>query len=240
MPIRLDLGCGSAKREGFIGLDNVPAPGVDHVLDLATDRLPFDDRTVDEIFSAHFLEHIAVPNNVFSEIGRVCRDGAKIEIWTPYAFSNEAFAYGHEHFITEAMWTQFCVSHRDYFVDMLVGRWQLYSFTYVIPVAIQADLRRNDVTLDFAVRYLKNVVEEFAVTIEFRTDLDVPPLQPLRFWADTRLGERQDLATTQKSDPPPPPPPPTSIVQRVGRVVVPAALRPPLRRVLTRRGTTDT
>jgi len=40
MVIKIDLGCGGAKKEGFIGLDNVPAPGVDHVLDLLQDRFP--------------------------------------------------------------------------------------------------------------------------------------------------------------------------------------------------------
>ena len=231
MPVRIDLGCGSAKREGFTGLDFVDLPGVDHVLDLTRDRFPFEDQSVDEVFSAHFLEHIASPNHVFTEIGRVCRDGAKIEIWMPYAFSNEAFAYGHEHFITEAMWTQFCVSHRDYFVDMLVGRWQLHSFTYVIPIEIQADLGRNDVTLDFAARYLKNVVQEFGVNIEFRTELDIPAVEPQRFWTDGRFGVRHDLATTQRSEPQPPPPPKPSAANRLAHALVPPRFRSPLRRL---------
>ena len=81
-PIRLDLGCGNAKRPGFVGLDMFPGEQVDHVLDLTADPFPFADDTVDEVFSAHFLEHIEEPNHVFSEIGRVCRDGARIEFWT--------------------------------------------------------------------------------------------------------------------------------------------------------------
>jgi SAM-dependent methyltransferase len=230
MPTRIDLGCGAAKREGFTGLDYVALPGVDHVLDLTKDRFPFDDHTVDEVFSAHFLEHIVEPNHVLSEIGRVCRDGAKIEIWTPYAFSNEAFVYGHEHFLTEVMWTHFCVSHRDVFLDMLLGRWQLESFTSVIPIEIQADLARNDVTLDFAVRYLKDVVEEFGVEIEFRTEVDIPPRLPKRLWTDTRLGIRRDLATTQRPDPPPEP----SRTTRVAKALLPERLWPAARRIAQR------
>jgi SAM-dependent methyltransferase len=230
MAVKIDLGCGGAKREGYTGLDYMELPGVDHVLDLTKEPFPFEDGTVDEVFSAHFLEHIVSPNHVLSEIGRVCRDGAKVEIWTPYAFSNEAFAYGHEHFLTEAMWTQLCVSHRDLFLDMLLGRWQLLSFTYVIPMVIQADLARNDVTLDFAVRYLKDVVEEFGVEIEFRTELDIPPTLPTRYWTDTRFGVRHDLATTQRSDPPPPVSPST----RVARALVPQRLRPAARKLASR------
>jgi SAM-dependent methyltransferase len=230
MPVRIDLGCGGAKREGYIGLDFVGLPGVDHVIDLTKERFPFDDHTVDEVFSAHFLEHIDSPDHVFNEIGRVCRDGARIEIWTPYAFSNEAFAYGHEHFLTEAMWTQFCVSHRDHFLDMLIGRWQLESFTYVIPAHTQRDLRNNDVTFDFAVRYLKDVVEEFSVQIEFRTELDIPPALPKRFWTDTRFGIRHDLAATQRGDPPPP----VSRSERAAKALLPQRLWPAARRIAQR------
>src|SRR3954471_20925249 len=94
--VRIDLGCGNAKRPGFQGVDYLEAPGVDHVVNIAEQRLPFEDDSVDAVFSAPFLEHIGEPYNVLSEIGRVCRDGARIEIWTPYAFSDEAFVYGHE------------------------------------------------------------------------------------------------------------------------------------------------
>src|SRR6478672_1639625 len=107
MPVQIDLGCGNAKKEGYIGLDYV------------------EMEQVDPVFSAHFLEHIEEPNHVFSEIGRIAKDGARIEFWTPYAFTNEAFLYGHLHFLTEEMWMHFCYSHRDVFLGMLGGRWQL-------------------------------------------------------------------------------------------------------------------
>jgi SAM-dependent methyltransferase len=200
MPVRIDLGCGGNTREGYLGLDRVALPGVDHVLDLTADRFPFEDDSVDAVFSAHFLEHITAPDHVFNEIGRVCRDGARIELWTPYAYSDEAFVYGHEHFLTETMWTQFCVSERDLFAGMLRGRWLLHSINYVIRPDIQADIARNGVTLDFAVRYFKNVVEEFGVDIEYQSDLAVPVVLPKRYWSDTRFGARQDLVTTQRMD----------------------------------------
>ena len=131
--VQIDLGCGNAKKEGYIGLDYVEMEQVDHVLDLTQDRYPFEDRSVDAVFSAHFLEHIEEPNHVFSEIGRIAKDGARIEFWTPYAFTNEAFLYGHLHFLTEEMWMHFCFSHRDVFLGMLGGRWQLNRIVYVIP-----------------------------------------------------------------------------------------------------------
>jgi SAM-dependent methyltransferase len=192
-PLRLDLGCGNAKRPGFVGLDVFPGEQVDHVLDLTADPFPFADDTVDEVFSAHFLEHIEEPNHVFSEIGRVCRDGARIEFWTPYAWTNEAFLYGHLHGITEEMWTHLGLSHRDIYAAMLRGHWLLVRFIFVIDQVIIDDLARHDVELDFAVRYYKGVVREFGVEAEYRADLATPARVPERVYATERFGPRTGL-----------------------------------------------
>jgi SAM-dependent methyltransferase len=196
--LRLDLGCGNAKREGFVGLDSMPGPAVDHVLDLTVDPIPFPDDSVDEVFSAHFLEHIDSPNHLFGEIGRTCRDGARIEFWTPYAFTNEAFLYGHLHGITEEMWLHLGVSHRDIYAPMLQGRWQLIRFVYVIDQATIDDLNSHDVELDFAVRYFKGVVKELGVEIEYRQDLSVPVSVPQRVYAASRFGDRVALGSSAR------------------------------------------
>lgn len=198
--VNVDLGCGNAKREGYIGLDYVPMDQVDHVLDLTKDRYPFEDRSVDAVYSAHFLEHIEEPNHVFSEIGRIAKDGAKVEFWTPYAFTNEAFLYGHLHFLTEEMWMHFCVSHRDVFLGMLGGRWQLNRIVYVIPPVVAAEIEAAGFTLDFAIRYLKGVAVEFGVEIEFREDPDVPVVVPELVYASTRHGDRHPLVVGKRSE----------------------------------------
>ena len=202
-PLRLDLGCGNAKREGFVGLDSMPGPAVDHVLDLTVDPLPFADDSVDEVFSAHFLEHIDSPNHLFGEIGRTCRDRARIEFWTPYAFTNEAFLYGHLHGITEEMWLHLGVSHRDIYAPMLQGRWQLLRFVYVIDQTTIDDLNSHDVKLDFAVRYFKGVVKELGVEIEYRQDLSVPLCVPQRVYATSRFGDRVALVSSAPKAQPP-------------------------------------
>jgi SAM-dependent methyltransferase len=193
--LRIDLGCGSARRDGFVGLDLFPGPQVDHVLDLTADPFPFADDCVGEVFSAHFLEHIDSPNHVFGEIGRVCRDGARIEFWTPYAFTNEAFLYGHVHGITEEMWIHLGLTHRDVYAPMLNGRWLLQRFVFVIDPTTIADLEHHRVDLDFAVRYLKGVVREFGVEMEYQSNLDTPPRVPERAYATARFGERRPLTT---------------------------------------------
>lgn len=230
--VRIDLGCGQAKKPGFVGLDFVDGPDVDHVLDLTKDRYPFDDASVDEIFSAHFLEHIEEPNHVFSEIGRIAKDGARIEIWTPYAFSDEASLYGHLHYLTEEEWLHFCVLHRDAHVAMLGGRWLLHRINFVVLPETVADLEANGVAVDFAVRYFKGVVVEFGVEIEFRRDLATPAVQPLRAWSTSRYGERHEFAATTQT---PPEPGPTNgqagLVRRAARRL-PAPVKDRLRSLL--------
>jgi hypothetical protein len=46
--VRVDLGCGSRKAPGFIGVDIFPAPGVDIVADLSV-AFPFEDSSVDVV-----------------------------------------------------------------------------------------------------------------------------------------------------------------------------------------------
>jgi SAM-dependent methyltransferase len=191
--VQLDLGCGAAKRPWHIGIDSLDLPGVDHVLDLTSDPLPFPDDSVDEVYSSDFLDRIDAPDHLFSEIGRVCRDGARIEFWMPYAWANEALLYGHAHRISEEMWLHLGVSHRDAYAPMLRGRWLLRRFVYVIDPATIDELRRHRVDLAFAVRYLKGVVHEFGVEIEYRDDLDVPALEPERVYATERSGPRLEF-----------------------------------------------
>ena len=192
-PVRIDLGCGDKKRPGYLGLDYVDGEQVDVVLDLTKDRYPFEDRSVDAIYSAHFLEHIEEPNHVFEEIGRICKDGARIEFWTPYAFTNEAFVYGHQHFFTEEDWLHFCVQYRDVFLGMLGGRWLLEKIVYAIPRETVLEMQRAGFSLDFAVRYFKGVVNEFGVEIRFAADPAGPPTTPERVYVVDRHGEQRPL-----------------------------------------------
>lgn len=53
--IRINLGCGHIPVEGYLNIDRRALPGIDIVAEV--DELPFNTGEVDEIFSAHLLEH---------------------------------------------------------------------------------------------------------------------------------------------------------------------------------------
>ena len=82
-PLRLNLGCGGKRLQGFIGVDRYPAPAVDVRADL-TRPLPFADSTVDEIMLDNVIEHMPQIPPLMQEMHRVARDGARIVIRTPH------------------------------------------------------------------------------------------------------------------------------------------------------------
>jgi len=89
--MKLDLGCGLNKTEGFTGLDRLALPGVDIVCDLDREPIPLPGDSVDEIRTMHFLEHTDDLLAVMQEVWRVCRDGARVSIVVPYFNSIGAF-----------------------------------------------------------------------------------------------------------------------------------------------------
>jgi SAM-dependent methyltransferase len=92
-PLRLDLGCGKNKREGFVGVDVTAFPGVDVVADLATKRWPWADDSVDEVHCSHMVEHLDSGERVFfiNELHRVLKKGAKATLITPHWASMRAY-----------------------------------------------------------------------------------------------------------------------------------------------------
>lgn len=91
-PVRLDLGCGQNKREGFKGVDFAPASGVDVVHDLLSFPWPFDTSSVDEINCQHFFEHVPAKlrPRFMEEVYRVLKHGGTALFVTPAAWSNRA------------------------------------------------------------------------------------------------------------------------------------------------------
>ena len=99
MKIRLDIGCGPKKKEGFIGIDKYDY-GQDIVRDVDK-GLPFSDNAVDEIYSSHFIEHTNDWVFLFNEIWRVCKDGATIILRYPTFDNERAFDPFHKIFFTD-------------------------------------------------------------------------------------------------------------------------------------------
>jgi ubiquinone/menaquinone biosynthesis C-methylase UbiE len=83
----IEIGCGSTpKIKGAITVDIMDLDGIDIVTD-ASKGLPFDDDSIDEIHSYHFLEHVEDLHFLFQEMRRVLKEGGLIIGTVPH-FSN--------------------------------------------------------------------------------------------------------------------------------------------------------
>jgi SAM-dependent methyltransferase len=88
----LDVGCGSAKTPGAVGLDASPDTAADIVHDLDVYPYPIEDASFDQILLQDVLEHVAEPIRLFEELHRVARPRARIQLRTPHYSS--VLAYG--------------------------------------------------------------------------------------------------------------------------------------------------
>lgn len=90
---KLNLGCGTDIREGWINLDNHDKNGANFIFDLNKLKLPFQENFFDYIFCSHVLEDFVDADKLMDEFVRICKVGGKIEIRVP----NETMAWGNIH-----------------------------------------------------------------------------------------------------------------------------------------------
>ena len=87
MGLKLNIGSGFKRYEGFINIDSDPLVKPDHVIELddVNIKLPFDDNSVSEIKAEHILEHIGegfIP--LIVELYRVAEEGCVLDITVPH------------------------------------------------------------------------------------------------------------------------------------------------------------
>ena len=82
--LKVDLGCGYKKREGFVRIDGDVNCKPDYVMDLEKDPIPLPDNSVEYMIVHHVLEHVLNFKGVMKEIYRVCQPGAIIDIRLPH------------------------------------------------------------------------------------------------------------------------------------------------------------
>ena len=87
--IKLDIGCGPRKQEGFLGMDRAALKGVDIVWDAEKTPYPLPDNICTHIVLSHVVEHFCPRNiiNIMDEIWRIMKVNGKLFIVSPYAGS---------------------------------------------------------------------------------------------------------------------------------------------------------
>lgn len=83
--MKINLGAGSKRYDGYINVDKERIDNPDFVVDIENENLPFHDSSVDEVLAHHILEHLGDGFfNVMKELYRVCKHGAHIHVRVPH------------------------------------------------------------------------------------------------------------------------------------------------------------
>ena len=166
--LKIDLGSGFYKPDGFIGLDNYsgaaaqdPTIGTppDIEIDLHSEALPFPDESVAIVRSSHYLEHS--PLTIFGEVHRVLVPSGLFDNTMPYALSDDGLYPGHSAFLTEKWFSENLTFQRLF---RIVSAEYHPSPEYVAwPWLV-----RRVIPFNWARRHLFNVCNEFRMVAEKR------------------------------------------------------------------------
>lgn len=99
----LDVGCGSKKHPGAVGIDLSADTDADVVHDLDSTPWPVEDDSFDQVLAQDVIEHLEDLYAVFAELHRIGRPGARVHLRTPHYSS--ALAYSdptHKRFLSAA------------------------------------------------------------------------------------------------------------------------------------------
>lgn len=167
--LKLDLGCGPRKREGFIGVDSIKFDGVDEVTDL---RKPWKwgADTVEEVHCSHFLEHLTGAERVhfFNELYRVMKKDGKATIIVPSWTSERAYGdpthqwppvVGMSFFYLDKNWRAANAPHCGYTCD--------FGFVGGNSIASPWNLKTQEAQA-FAQTHYLNVAQDMHVTLTKR------------------------------------------------------------------------
>lgn len=165
--MKLDLGAGINKKEGFIGVDVRAFPGVDVVADL-TKPWPWQDETVDEVHCSHMVEHLTAKERIFfvNELYRVLKPKGSAAIICPHWASTRAYGdLTHQwppvcemwFYYLDKDWRAVNAPHNDGYTCDFTATWG-YGMH-------QSLLTRNPEFQQFALNFYKEAVQDIHATL---------------------------------------------------------------------------
>lgn len=189
-PLKLDLGCGKNKRDGFIGVDAKHFQGVDRLCDLRKtpwaladfaldddgspfigDYLKIEDESVEEVHCSHFVEHLTAPERIafVNELYRVLKPGGKCQIIVPHWASCRAYGdLTHQwppvsefwFYYLDKGWREQNAPHNDGYTCDFLAAWG-----YSLHGAIQP---RNQEYQQHAIQFFKEAAQDIICTLTKR------------------------------------------------------------------------
>jgi SAM-dependent methyltransferase len=147
----LDVGCGSAKTPGAVGLDISAETDADIVHDLDEFPYPIESDGFDYVLLQDVLEHVSEPVRVIEELHRVLRPGGHLHLRTPHFSSS--LAYGDP-------------THKHYFSAKAIRSLAEPEFAHYTPVRFKVVHVTLDLWLAFRVTGIAHLANRFPDTYE--------------------------------------------------------------------------
>lgn len=166
--LKLDLGCGMHKKQGFLGVDLSADCQADIMHDLRIAPWPFAANQVAEVHCSHFFEHLDGRERMafMNELWRVMKPGAKAVIITPY-WNTLAAIQDPTH-----AWPPVCETSYNYFNKQWrelsgVQHYPIHcDFELAILFSLEPEWNSGDKEQkSFALKYQNRVVRELHVTL---------------------------------------------------------------------------
>lgn len=168
--MKLDLGCGRNKKEGFIGVDSLSFPEVDIVHDL-TKTWPWENDSIEEVHCSHTVEHLTAEERIFfvNELYRVLKVGGKATIITPHWCSTRAYGdLTHKwppvcemwFFYLDKAWRESQAPHNNFYTCNFDATWG-YGMHASLPL-------RNAEFQQFALNFYKEAAQDIIATLTKR------------------------------------------------------------------------
>jgi SAM-dependent methyltransferase len=109
--MKINLGCGTDIKPGFVNVDIAELPGVNVVHDINDVPLPFTDNSAELIYCKDILEHVDLVR-VLGDLHRILRPGGRLEVRVPHFTSKNAYSDPtHRNFFTSHTLRYFTREH---------------------------------------------------------------------------------------------------------------------------------
>ena len=174
--IRLDLACGDNKRPDdqfgkWLGVDIIKLPNVDIVHDLEVYPWPIKDKSVDEIFCSHYIEHTKDLMKFMNECHRILKDTGKMAIIAPYYNSVRAWQDPtHVRAISEFTFMYF---NKEWRKNNKLEHYPITcDFDFSYGYILNGDwVNRSEEARQFAFRHYTNCINDIQVTMTKRPEV---------------------------------------------------------------------
>lgn len=168
--VKLDIACGNSKQEGFTGIDISPACDADVIHDLTRFPWPFEDDSVDEGFTSHYVEHTPDLVAFMNEVYRILKPDAMIRIVHPHLRSDRAFQDPtHTRFIPEQTWYYFA---RDWREAQQLDHYPIttdFGIEQMFYSGFQGDWgSRSEESRRFALNHYWNIAQDLVIDLRKR------------------------------------------------------------------------